>query len=177
MPAIQDGGSGRVVLVAHSFAGYIGAGVLERHPHDLAGVVFIDAVLPHPDSSWFDQAGADTEQFMRSMAHNDTIPFFTREQLDTMYPDHGMNDAQLDQLLTNADPQPIRTYEQAPITQPIDTTNATLTYVKCSRTPPMANVTAATPGWRWKEVDSGHWPMFTNPTRLADVITEAAVHQ
>lgn len=114
---------------------------------------------------------------MRSIGHNDTIPFFTREQLDTMYPDHGMNDAQMDQLLTKAVPQPVRTYEQAPITQPIDTANAALTYVKCSRTPPMANVTARTPGWRWNEIDSGHWPMITNPTRLSDVIREAIVNQ
>lgn len=170
---IRVRGASKVVLVAHSFAGYIGAGLLERHPDDLTNVVFVDAVLPEPDSSWFDQAGTDTERFMRSIAHDDAIPFFTREQLDTMFPDHGMNDVQMDQLLSNAVSQPIRTYEQAPITQPIDTSDATLTYVKCSRTPPMAYVTATTPGWRWNEIDTGHWPMITNPTQLANKIREA----
>lgn len=40
-------------LVAHSFAGYVAAGVLERRPQSIRRLIFIDAVLPQPGRSWF----------------------------------------------------------------------------------------------------------------------------
>ncbi|GAA0915271.1 alpha/beta fold hydrolase [Virgisporangium aurantiacum] len=59
-----DPGGTDVTLVAHSFAGYVAAGLLARDPARISTVVFLDAVLPQPGRSWFDVMGPDVEAYL-----------------------------------------------------------------------------------------------------------------
>ena len=164
-----------VTLVAHSFAGYVAAGALSQVADRLRSVIFLDAVLPHPGASWFEVMGSATEGFMRSIAQDGAIPWWTRDQLDQMYPDNGITQTDLAWLHERVTPQPINTYAQPAIDQPIETLAAgvRLHYVKCLRTHPRAApITSDTPGWTMSTIDSSHWPMITDPEHTAQRIIE-----
>jgi pimeloyl-ACP methyl ester carboxylesterase len=161
-----DTGLTDVTLVAHSFAGYVAAGTLARHPHRIRTLVFLDAVLPQPGRTWFNVMGPDVENFMRSIAVDGAVPWFTREQLDQMYPGHGISAADFAWMQPRLRPQPIATYAQPPITQTMDTEK--LVYVRCLRTtPPVAPDIDPD-----HTLDAGHWPMITHPKETAKIIAE-----
>lgn len=165
-----------ICLVAHSFAGYVAAGALAFEADRIRTVVFLDAVLPEPGRSWFDVMGPDVEQFMSGLAENDAIPFFTREQLDQLYPGHGISEADWKWMQPRLRAQPLATYAQPAISEPLNSEGATrLAYVQCRRTvPPAADISASSPGWTFRTLDTGHWPMVTNPEATAKVINELA---
>ncbi|GMA25614.1 esterase [Luteimicrobium album] len=162
-----------VTLVAHSFAGYVAAGALHRIAGHLRSVIFLDAVLPQPSASWFEVMGSRTEDFMRSVARDGATPWFTRDQLDQMYPNNGITDQDLAWLHEHVTSQPIGTYAEHAIEQPIQTlaANVRLHYVRCLRTnPPVAPDTDSTDGWIMSTIDSSHWPMVTAPEDVARAI-------
>lgn len=166
-------------LVAHSFAGYVAAGALSRVAQHLRSVIFLDAALPQPGASWFEVMGSETEQFMRSIARGGATPWFTRDQLDQMYPGHGLTDPDLVWLHQHVTPQPIGTYAQPAIEQPIETLapDVRLHYVRCLRTqPPVAPVKSERPGWTVSTIESSHWPMVTAPEDVARRIIEDVEH-
>jgi pimeloyl-ACP methyl ester carboxylesterase len=160
-----------VTLVAHSFAGYVAAGVLARDADGIRTVAFLDAVLPQPGKSWFEVMGPGVERYMTGLASDGAIPWFTRDQLDQLYPGHGISDDDFAWMQSNLMPQPIATYAQPAIVEPLDTTRAKLAYVRCLRTtPPAADIGEASPGWTFRTLDAGHWPMITHPEPTARVI-------
>ena len=164
-----------VTLVAHSFAGYVAAGAFRQVVDRLRSVIFLDAVLPEPGASWFQVMGDQTEAFMRSIAYEGATPWFTREQLDQMYPDNGITQADMEWLREHVTPQPIGTYAQPAVDRPIEalTTSVPLHYLRCLRThPPVAPITTATPGWTISTIDSSHWPMITDPGEVAQRIID-----
>lgn len=164
-----------VTLVAHSFAGYVAAGVLARDVAQPGTAVFLDAVLPEPGRSWFDVMGPGVEQFMSGLANDGAIPWFTREQLDQLYPGHGISDTDLAWMRSRIRPQPIATYAQPAIAKPLDAVSARLTYIRCRRTtPPAADIGENSPGWTLRTLDTGHWPMITDPAATAQIVEELA---
>lgn len=163
------------VLVAHSFAGYVAAAALERDPRIVRTSVLLDGALPSPCRSWFDVMGPQVETFMASIAENGAIPFFTREQLDQVYPGHGISDDDWAWMEVNITAQPIRTYAQPATTRAVDAYKTQLAYVCCLRTsPPVAEINASTPGWTFRTLPTGHWPMITDPAATVTVIKELA---
>jgi pimeloyl-ACP methyl ester carboxylesterase len=164
-----------VTLVAHSFAGYVAAGALARDANRIRTVVFLDAVLPRPGKSWFEVMGSDVERFMTSIARDGAVPWFTREQLDQLYPGHGINDEDFAWMQANVTPQPIATYAQPAIAEPLDPARAKFFYVRCLRTaPPAADIDEAGPDWTVHTLDAGHWPMITHPDATARLIEECS---
>lgn len=162
-------------LVAHSFAGYVAAGVLERQPHSVRRLIFIDAILPRPNQSWFDVMGSGVATFMTGLAQDGAIPWFTREQLDQLYPGHGISDADFEWMGPRLAGQPIVTYTQAAIKEPLTADAARAAYVRCLVTnPPVEDVPTEQLGWDYRTLATGHWPMVTHPEETAHVIMELA---
>jgi pimeloyl-ACP methyl ester carboxylesterase len=155
-----------VTLVAHSFAGYVAAGALARYPDRIQTVVFLDAALPQPGRSWFEVMGPQVENFMRSIAVDGAIPWFTHQQLDQLYPGHGISTADFAWMQPRLRPQPIETYAQPAIIRTIPKEKTA--YVRCRRTTPPA-APDIDPD---RTLDAGHWPMITRPIETAKVITE-----
>ncbi len=108
-------------LVTHSFAGFVAAGAMGRVAEHLRSVIFLDAVLPQPGASWFETMGPQTEGFMRSIAQNGAIPWYSRDQLDQVHPDNGITDSDLEWLHGHVTPQPMGTYGEAATAQPLQT--------------------------------------------------------
>lgn len=173
--ALEASSLDNTVLVAHSFAGYVAAAALERNPRIVGTAIFLDAALPVPNRSWFDVMGPQTKTFMSSLAVNGAIPFFTLEQLNQIYPGHGISRDDWDRMSAHVVAQPIRTYAQPAITRDMNPEKTHLGYVRCLRTtPPVADIADTTHGWTFRTLASGHWPMITDPTLTAAVIEELA---
>ena len=51
---IEAGGPGRVILVGHSYGGFVVTGVAARLPHRIRHLVYLDTVLPDPGQSLMD---------------------------------------------------------------------------------------------------------------------------
>jgi pimeloyl-ACP methyl ester carboxylesterase len=168
-------GLSEVTLVAHSFAGYIAAAVLERQPHSIGRLIFIDAILPKPNKSWFEVMGSGVATFMTGLAQDGAIPWFTREQLDQLYPGHGISDADFAWMRPRLTGQPIATYRQAAIKDPVRADAARVAYVQCLVTnPPVEDLSIEQLGWDRRTLATGHWPMVTHPAETARVIMELA---
>lgn len=164
-----------VTLVAHSFAGYVAAGVLGRETGRIRTGVFLDAVLPQPGRSWFDVMGPAVEQYMSSLASDGAIPWFTRGQLDQVYPGHGISTADYAWMQSKLTPQPVGTYTEPAIIEPLSPGTTRLAYVRCLRTtPPAADISEKSIGWALRTLGAGHWPMITDPAATAQVIEELA---
>ena len=72
-------------------------------------------------------------------------------------------------------PQPLTTYTQPAITEALNPAGARLAYVRCLRTvPPVSDVDGSSPGWVFRTLDTGHWPMITDAAKTAAVIAELA---
>lgn len=71
---IDGAGGGAVVLVAHSGAGALVPALAARLQTPVAGVVFLDAVLPHPGRSWFDTAPVEMRDQLRAGAQMGQLP-------------------------------------------------------------------------------------------------------
>ncbi|MGC5615938.1 alpha/beta hydrolase [Georgenia sp. Z1491] len=138
-------------------------------------VVMVDAVLPSPGRSWFDQQRPGAAEVMPLLAVDGATPWFTRQEIDALFPGHGLTDADHAWMASRVSGQPLGTYaEPAPDFELADS-GVALGYVRCLRTdPPTSSVTASTPGWSYREIDAGHWPMVTAPEETAAVLDELA---
>lgn len=89
------------ILVAHSGAGALVPSVVQRRP-ELAGVIFVDAILPHPGRSWFDTAPADLRHHLRSGAVQGRLPawheWWPPGALERLVPDAPSRDALIGEL-------------------------------------------------------------------------------
>jgi pimeloyl-ACP methyl ester carboxylesterase len=162
------------VLVAHSFAGYVAAAVAERHPARVRRIIFLDATLPFPGKSWFDVAGPDVTDFMTAMASDGQIPWFSREQLDQLYPEHGISEADFAWMQSKLSAQPIGTYGEPAIERPLRSLRSTIAYVRCLNTAPPAADSSEFLDAESRTLGTGHWPMITDPAETARIILELA---
>ncbi|MGO0578185.1 alpha/beta fold hydrolase [Ornithinimicrobium panacihumi] len=170
----------RYTLVAHSFAGYLAAALVEEEPSRIGRLILIDAVLPEPEQSFFDSIGADAASFMTSLAvddpsgHGPVVPWFNAEQLDGLYPGHGMSPQTVALVQALAAPQPLSTYRSAPTRQSLHASSVPTTYIRCRHTPPPLDTDALPPGWTIVAIEAGHWPMFTLPDELTAILTRVS---
>ncbi len=87
-----------VVLVAHSYGGFVATGVAERVSDRIASVVYVDAFIPQDGQSFADLIGTELE--------GDTVP--VPEMGDDEYPTSALT-ARVRQLAT---PQPVGTFTE-----------------------------------------------------------------
>src|SRR5205823_5194873 len=80
-----------VVLVAHSGAGALVPSVAVACDGVVEAAVFVDAILPHPGTSWFDNAPASLREHLRTLAADTWLPpwhqWFPPGTLDDLLPD------------------------------------------------------------------------------------------
>ena len=170
--ALDAAGAPRAVLVAHSFAGYLAARLRERHPERVASIVFVDANIPGPGVPWLTAMGPEVESMLLASVVDGAVPFFAPEQFEAVHPASGLDADDRALLLRSARPQPLRTETQGAVDRPLEPGDAGLGYIRCTRTTPPAAVLG---GWtRVTEIDTGHWPMLSEPESLARTILELA---
>jgi pimeloyl-ACP methyl ester carboxylesterase len=79
------------VLVAHSGAGPLLPAIADRLGRSVRALVFVDALLPYPNRSWFDEAPPDWAVHVRGLARDGLLPpwpeWFPAEALPELIPD------------------------------------------------------------------------------------------
>ncbi|KUL36822.1 esterase [Streptomyces sp. NRRL F-4489] len=163
-----------VVLVGHSYSGIPVGQAAERIGGRLARVVFVDANVPQDGESFASAWPEGRAMVEASMAVNDGCWAPLGAEL---YAGHGLTDEQVARIMGGATPHPgASLIEPAALARPLGELPAT--YIQCVLGNPELNpdVAALLAGERWRlaTLDTGHWPMFSQPRELARVLLEAA---
>lgn len=77
----------RTVVIGHSRAGAYLPGIVDAVGDDCADVVFLDARLPHPGTSWIGSLPPDRSTWMAELAIGARLPTW-----DTWFPDQSLDD-------------------------------------------------------------------------------------
>jgi hypothetical protein len=114
LAATLDGqGRGDLILAAHSGAGPLLPGLAAALAAPVLGVVFVDALLPHPGRSWFDTAPAQMRDQLRAGAQMGQLPpwddWWPPGALERLAPDPVQRQA----LIAELEPLPQAYFEEA----------------------------------------------------------------
>ncbi|MEU6734029.1 alpha/beta hydrolase [Streptomyces physcomitrii] len=172
--AVERGGLGEVVLVGHSYSGIPVGQAAERIGERLARVVFVDSEVPVDGESFASGWWQGPAELEAALAKNrgewalPTAPDFEGQ---------GLTDEQITRFVGGATPHPGASLtEPAVLGRPLGELPAT--YLKCLLDGPEPNPTVAalltSPHWELVELDTGHWPMFSRPGELAQILLHSA---
>jgi pimeloyl-ACP methyl ester carboxylesterase len=163
-----------VVLVGHSYSGIPSGQAAGRIGDRLAHVVFLDSSVP-ADGQPFVSAWPDGGAAVRaSIAGNGG---FWPVAPASHFEGHGLTDEQIARIVDGSTPHPGATLtEPAVLERPLG--DLPTTYIKCTLGDPEPSDEVATllasERWRLIEMDTGHWPMFSQPRDLAEILLDVA---
>lgn len=162
-----------VILVGHSYAGFVVTGVADRVPDRAATLVYLDTSIPGDGEAFFDYWPAEMRSHIESAAErNGGWP--VEEDLGPDGADIAAEDLAWIQSLGS--PHPVGTLGQA-----LQVENATApvrqrAYIACK---PAREQFADylqpfrdDPALQFIDIESGHWPMFSAPEALASGLIE-----
>ncbi|MEU5900784.1 MULTISPECIES: alpha/beta hydrolase [Streptomyces] len=158
-----------VVLVGHSYAGIPVGQAAERIGDRLARVVFVDAVVPVDGESFASLWWQGQQAFEDILDDGDGAWLLNAAEFDGQ----GLDSEQVARIASGATPHPGATLtEPAVLERPLG--ELPTTYVKCLLDGEEPSDDAAdllkSERWRLVEMDTGHWPMFSQPRELARIL-------
>jgi pimeloyl-ACP methyl ester carboxylesterase len=163
-----------VVLVGHSYSGIPVGQAAERIGERLARVVFVDSGVPADGESFVSSWPDGRAMVEGSIAENGGFwPPLTAADYDGQ----GLTDEQIARIVGGSTPHPgAALTEPAVLARPLGELPAT--YIKCVLDWPEPTARVAklltSEHWRLVTMDTGHWPMFSQPRELARVLLDAA---
>jgi pimeloyl-ACP methyl ester carboxylesterase len=163
-----------VVLVGHSYSGIPVGQAAERIGDRLAHLVFVDSNVPADGGSFVSALSEGRAAVEASIA--ETGGFWALPTAAD-FAGQGLTDEQIARFLDGSTPHPGASLtEPAQLSRPLGELPAT--YIKCllDWPQPSDDVVELLKSERWRlvEMDTGHWPMFSQPQELARILREAA---
>ncbi|MCX4668390.1 alpha/beta hydrolase [Streptomyces sp. NBC_01381] len=163
-----------VVLVGHSYAGIPVGQAAELIGDRLTRVVFVDSNVPIDGESFASGWWRGQEAFEETLAENDG---WWPPPAAAEFDGQGLDSEQVARFASGSTPHPGATLtEPAELARPLDELPAT--YIKCllDGREPMDDVAELLKSERWRlvEMDTGHWPMFSQPRELARILHASA---
>ncbi len=163
-----------VVLVGHSYAGFVISGVAEKARDAIRSIVFLDAYVPQNGQSVLslgsqgmrDNVNAAIKRGQTGMAPA-SAAYFSVNAKDRAYVD------------SKCTPQPVGTYGEAIVLTGAREKIAKKTYIRAKgwNAPGFDNVVTRLRGdssWNLREIACGHDAMIDMPDRLTEMLMEAA---
>ncbi|WP_433354227.1 alpha/beta fold hydrolase [Microtetraspora malaysiensis] len=161
-----------VVVAGHSYSGIPVGQAAERIGDRLARVVFVDSNVPRPGAAFVthpygrvvETSIAENQGFWPPLAAAD-------------YDGQGLTDEQIARIVAGSTPHPGASLTEAAVLErPLGELPAT--YIKClldgdKPTPDVVELLTSE-NWRLVEMNTGHWPMFSQPRELARILLGAA---
>jgi pimeloyl-ACP methyl ester carboxylesterase len=164
-----------VVLAGHSYSGIPAGQAAALIGDRLRRMVYVDSNVPVDGQSFVDGWSAEGQAWVRDQLEKSGgyWPPLTVED----YAGQDLSDEAIAVILERGTPHPGRSItEPATLTRPIS--ELPTTYIKClmDGATPSSTVAEhlASPSWQLAELNTGHWPMFSQPAALAKLLTEAA---
>jgi pimeloyl-ACP methyl ester carboxylesterase len=175
-----------VVLLGHSYGGLVVTGAADSIPERISELVYLDTAPLPSGGALIDkfppEARQRTERQVEELGDGWKFPMPPPEELTTLASLEGVDEDHLRLLYSRATPQPFGTY-----TQPLRLTNPareglpklgmvcsfSLNQVQqmiASDAPLFRGL--AGPEWRFVELPTGHWPMFSRPEDLAELLLD-----
>jgi pimeloyl-ACP methyl ester carboxylesterase len=175
-----------VVLLGHSYAGLVVTGAADRVPERLSDLVYLDTA-PLPDGAALietfpPEARKRIESQVEELGDGWKFTMPPRNELADMASLEGVDEDHLKLLYSRATPQPFGTYtQQLRLTNPAREALPKLG-ILCSFSLAQVEEMIASghpwfrelsgPEWRFVELPTGHWPMFSRPEDLADLLLD-----
>jgi pimeloyl-ACP methyl ester carboxylesterase len=162
-----------VVLLGHSYGGMVATGVVDRAPHRIARVIYLDAFAPRDGQSLFDLVGPKAEANMRAGATSEGDGW--KVPINPMPPDTFPEDVAW--AAPRRRPQPIRTFEQK-IRLASKEAPPPRHYIYAKKSGPgdvfrqFGARAKSEAGWTYREIDASHNPHITCPTVLVGMLTD-----
>ncbi|MGL4395398.1 MAG: alpha/beta fold hydrolase [Hyphomicrobium sp.] len=164
-----------VILIGHSYGGFVATGVADRMPERLREIVYLDAFAPRDGETMLDlatdaqrtrwQDGAATDGAGWRVPPNPPPPDTSAEDIAWITP--------------RRHPQPINTMSQ-PLRLKRGETKLPRTYIYCTKVGPgdmfgpFAKRARSDAAWRYIEIDASHSPHITAPDALRDILVKIA---
>jgi pimeloyl-ACP methyl ester carboxylesterase len=166
-----------VVLVGHSYGGMVVTGVAERAADRLAHLVYLDAFVPEDGQALFDILRPERRAYYEQLAESEgdgwRVPPPPPQALGIA------DEGQAARLAARLTPQPLRTFVQ-PVRLGASAGSIPRTYIHCTEGPlapsfaPFAARARTAPGWRLRELATGHDAMLTAANALVALLLELA---
>jgi pimeloyl-ACP methyl ester carboxylesterase len=171
-----------IILVGHSYSGLVISGIAEVLPERLRTLVYLDAFIPEDQQSLFDIIGAESEQYYRGIAIDDTSKGLADGVQGWLLPpgkpqDYGVMDPQDVEWLKNRMVYtPILTFEESVHLSNPQSKAIPRFFIRCSEFPYLAafEIKARELGWKTYEIRTGHDAMLTEPSEVSRILTEIA---
>jgi pimeloyl-ACP methyl ester carboxylesterase len=175
-----------VVLLGHGYAGLVVTGVADRVPERIAQLVYLDTGAFPDGTVLIDSFPPETRRYVERQVEESgdgwRFPIPPPEELANFGSVEGLDDAQLDLLRSRAVGHSFATFRQ-----PLQLENRAREAlpkvgILCSLS--LEEVQAmiasgdlvfremASPNWRFVELPTGHYPMFSRPEDLAAVLLD-----
>jgi pimeloyl-ACP methyl ester carboxylesterase len=163
-----------VILVGHSYSGIPVGQAAERIGDRLARAVFVDSEVPTDGESFASGWWQGPAALEASIAEHGG---FWAPLTAADYDGQGLTGEQIARIVGGSTPHPGATLtEPAVLTRPFRELPAT--YIKCLLDGDEPNDTVAklltSEHWRLVKMNTGHWPMFSQPRELAPILLDAA---
>lgn len=163
-----------VVLVGHSYSGFVVTSVAEQVPERLAHVVYLDALVPMDGfSSPSDFYSLEEWETMEATAEKNA----GRWPIPDEHPGlASISDEDEQWLRSKAVPQPLNTLRQSVNIENPNETNLPSSYILCTANgedDTVLNVIRQLCDereWGLREIETGHWPMVSMPEQLNEQI-------
>ena len=161
-----------VVLVGHSYSGIPVGQAAERIGDRRTRVVFVDSNVPADGASF--ASGPFAAGLAETIAANGGFwPPLAADE----FAGQGLTDDQVARIVGGSTPHPGATLtEPAALSRPLGELPAT--YLKCLLDGPVPSPDVqellTSDRWRLVELDTGHWPMFSRPAELTEVLLGSA---
>jgi pimeloyl-ACP methyl ester carboxylesterase len=162
-----------VVLVGHSYAGAVIAGVADRVPERLSKLIFLDAMLMENGQSALDVSPYDIRRYFVKAANDYdkglSIPFFTSDFFGVT------NSADIKWVNDRLTSQPYKTFAQPLVLKHSYGNGLPLIYIACTdpelrAIKPFADRVKADKNWNYLELKTGHDAMISQPVELSNML-------
>ena len=170
----------RTVLVGHSYAGIVVEGAADRAPERLARLVYLDSAPLGDGAAHIDlYPPAVRERMQETVARAGDgwrLPFPGFEALGERASLEGLSDTARRTMAAKAVAHPFGSYLQPLRLSGAGPGDYERVVIACidfrallaAGVPQI--VALRRPGWRWLELATGHWPMFSAPDDLASLL-------
>lgn len=174
-----------VLLVGHSYGGIVITGVADAllaraaagptHSR-VAGLVYVDAVTPHPGESWSSRHAPETVAARVALAQAQGAGVGIPPPDAAVF---GLDGADRDWVNRRQTPQPLGVYQDSLHFDAAAVSALPRTFIDCVA-PALPTIAAmrervrSESGWVVHELATGHDPMVSAPQALADLLVQAA---
>jgi pimeloyl-ACP methyl ester carboxylesterase len=158
-----------VVLVAHSYAGFVAFGVADRNAAAIGRLVLLDAFVPRDGETMADHVGERGDQY-RAAAAEDPAWLAPSPPIGVL----GVSDEDAEWAEPRLTPQPVQTYLQPASVGPGMEWIGEKLYIACT-SPALPTLDESRrrvrdAGWPVAELACGHDAMIAAPDALADLL-------